>query len=380
MTALLINLLIEKRQKFEHFKITFGDIADLFSECHIKIRGSFSQECLKFVASNYSGALCTYQHLTNNDWVTATSRMLLEVQSRSVFLYFEDHRLVDSKCILKEIMNSFNENRIDYLIYSFYRASSLGPQNLLPLSPVRHILFDQFCLTPANINLLGKICPAYYVFALPCVASAKYFSSILSLESKKIKIYNSFFNKVLFRLFPYPAYRVIFKKINDIISIFNSRLCMYPPNTPFNLEKMWFELSFSSNDEWQFGIAKQELFANYDDDNGAHGESLIKRGLYPFLSEAPIIPNLNLETAIKTKLNLRRFDKFDMLYYSAVRRVSNPPIVDVKVISGRIRLSVLDSIHLLGPGDQRSLYSNIGGQLEALEESLLELQIFDEVF
>ena len=54
-----------------------------------------------------------------------------------------------------------------------------------------------------------------------------------------------------------------------------------PPNTPFNIEKVWFD-NANIVETWKYGILNMELFTNSDEDAGHYGESLIKRGLYPF--------------------------------------------------------------------------------------------------
>ena len=46
MTALFINLRIDKKEKFNLFKTTLTDIEYLFNECHIKIRGKYADDCI----------------------------------------------------------------------------------------------------------------------------------------------------------------------------------------------------------------------------------------------------------------------------------------------------------------------------------------------
>ena len=71
--SLLINIYINSELKFEHFKINFSDICNIFDDIHIKIRGSFKRECIDYVNKNYKNKLFIYQDLTEKDWLKATS-------------------------------------------------------------------------------------------------------------------------------------------------------------------------------------------------------------------------------------------------------------------------------------------------------------------
>ena len=48
-TSLLINVFINNELKFNHFIKTFSDIFNIFDEIHIKVRGLYKHDCLKFV-------------------------------------------------------------------------------------------------------------------------------------------------------------------------------------------------------------------------------------------------------------------------------------------------------------------------------------------
>ena len=70
-----------------------------------------------------------------------------------------------------------------------------------------------------------------------------------------------------------------------------------------NLENNSLELN-SIQKEWKIGIVKFELFANFDDDNNAYGESLIKRGLYPFNSNIEV--KKELDNVVSFEVNLKK--------------------------------------------------------------------------
>jgi|GEM_PF-6263136 len=380
MPALFINVKIDLQDKFDLFKVTIADLTGLFEECHVKIRGIYSKECVEYIQGQLGNKVNFYQELQESDWVAATLEMLGQVKSRSVFLYFEDHRLVGSRLQLEKTLADFDRYNLDYLCYSFFKASQLDVKNLLPLGVTKRELFHEFDLTTQNVALIGKISPGYYTFSLISLISVKYFREVLSLENKTFKIFNKPLASLITRLFPYPRHRAVFKIINHALLALSARLCFFPPSSPFNIENIWFESPPPIDKDWKFGVSKQELFANHDDDNGAYGESLIKRGLYPFTAEASIRPEDVSSEFIKKTIELTQGQCFDLLYHSAVGRIRKPPIVFIRVESGRVLLKLAGSESLMLPGDLRSVYSNKGVVLVADETSILELQIFDELF
>jgi hypothetical protein len=380
--SLLSNIKIDDQEKFNLLKITIVDASQIFDEAHIKIRGVLAKEVVEFINNIGFKRLYLYQELQESDWVDATLMMLNQVRTRSLFLYFEDHKLVGSKSLLEKTIADFESYNLDYLSYSFFKASKLGVENILPLDVIQGEQFDNFSLSTQNIDLVGKISPTYYTFSLVSLCSVDYFRELLSMEKKSFKIYSKLLNVLITRLFPYPKHRSVFYMINKTITSLGVRMCLYPPSSPFNIEKIWFETPFLKKRNWKFGIPKQELFANYDDDNGAYGESLIKKGLYPFVNEIIFSPENKAvsDKFIKRTVELLQGQCFNLLYYSTVGRISKPPIVFIKVTTGVILLKMSDHELVMGPGDSRGIYSNKAAVLEANEAAVLELQVFDEAF
>lgn len=380
MPALLMNLKIDVLEKSEFFKVTLTDVSDLFDECHVKIRGKYSQECIKFAQGKLGRRINLYQDIQECDWVTATLEMLNQVKSRSVFLYFEDHKLVANRQRLEQTLAEFDQSNLDYLCYSFFRASQLDVSNLLPLNVVHKEFFSEFDLSDHKLNLLGKISPNYYTFSLVSVVSVDYFRDILSAENTKYKIFNKWLTSVISRLFAYPSNKKTLKKINLFLSFLYARLCIYPPSSPFNLEKVWFEFSPTSRKWWKFGVLKQELFANYDDDNGAYGESLIKKGLYPFEASSfsrDCFKNMN---NVAHQITLKAGEMFDCTYYSHVGRIRNAPIVQIHVVLGGITVHYKDAVFSLSSGEEQLFYSNLRPVINCVDCAELRIKLFDEIF
>ena len=379
MPALLINIKIDLREKFEIFKITLKDISGLFEECHIKIRGIYSQEGIKYTQSQLGNEVHLYQDLQESDWVASTLEMLSNVRSRSVFLYFEDHKLLGSRKHLERTIADFGKHKLDYLCYSFFKASQLHVKNLLPLGVTQREFFHEFALTAQNIALIGKISPGYYTFSLVSLISVIYFRDVLSAENKRYKIFSKIMASIIARLFPYPTYRAVFNKINHALSPLSVKLCLYPPSSPFDLEKIWFE-AIPIDEGLKFGILKEELFVNYDDDNGAYEESLIKRGVYPFFANSLGRDSAESMNSVECQIALSDGECFDCTYYSHNGRIRRAPEVEIRVVRGRVTVLYQGTSVPLSSGEPRLFYSNLGPIIQCAKSAELTIRIFDEVF
>jgi len=380
MTALLINIKIDQEEKFDIFKITLKDIESLFDECHIKIRGTFADQCFIFAKKLFLNRATFYQEIQERDWIAATTIMIENVKARSVFFYLEDHRLTTSLDDLSLVLKEFDEYQLDYLCYSFFRASVLNINNLLPLNPKHRKTFTEFLLDKKKLNLLRKISPSCYIYSCASISSVHYFKKLLYDENKKFKIYFKYLSSILTIIFPYPKYRIVINFINFFLSIINLRLCVYSPNSPFNIEKMVQEImTFKVNSlkkEWKFGISRNELFANFDDDNGAYGESLTKRGLYPFYIKKEV--NLEVKHHANFTVKLNKGEFYDCTYYSQNHRIAKLPRVFLKVNYGKLKVSYNSKNIKLNVGDFKGFYTNLSPIINCIEDSEIVMSVYDE--
>ena len=381
MTALFINIKIDQEERFDIFKITLSEIESLFDECHIKIRGAFADQCIIFAKKLFEDRARFYQELQEKDWVAATAIMIENVKARSIFSYLEDHKLTTSLDNLNLVLKEFDEHQLDYLGYSFFRASQLELNNLLPLNPQHRKTFGEFLLNKKNKNLLKKISPFFYIYSCVSISSTYYFKKLLYDENKKFKIYLKYLSSILTIFFSYPKYRIIISFINFFLSIINLRLCFYSPSSPFNMEKMNLEITsinFNSLKKWKFGTLKNELFANYDDDNGAYGESLVKRGLYPFDIKQEVNLTQSNHTSFVLKLNTGDF--YDCTYYSQKHRVRIIPTVLIRVNYGKLKINYNNKDIVLKKNDCRAFYTNLSPVINCIEDAEIILSIYDECF
>ena len=376
--SLLINTFINDELKFNHFKLTFSDIYNVFDEIHLKVRGSYKKDCLEYVKSKNIERLYIYQHLSDEDWVSTTLKIVKNITSRSVFLYNEDHKLNCKKSNLRNVITEFNNFGLDFICYSFFKANKLNLSNILPLQPKNKKFINYFDMNKNKLNLIGKISPYYYFVTLISIFSRKYLIFILSSENLLFKIYLLNLNRVISKIMP-STRRYFYEYMNKFLSIFNIAICLYPPYTPFNIEKVWFENSkFKGN--WRYGILNEELFTNYDDDNGHNGESLIKRGLYPFKNKYFIKHLINRKDLLSQfTVYLKKGDEYNCTYFSHKSRITICPVLSIETLSGKVELISKQNNLIHEYKNKIFIFSNMKNKLTARKDSEIKITIYDEV-
>ena len=376
--SLLINSFINNELKFNHFKVTFSEISEKFDQVHIKIRGRYKDECIAFAKTNCKEKIFTYQDLKDDDWLNTTYLIVSKIESKNIFLYNEDHKLYCSSNTFTKVIFDIEKHDIDYMCYSFFKASKLSKHNILPLKPFQGELINYFIINKDNLNLIGRISPNYFHISLISIFSKKYIIEILKKQNFGYKIYIPVLSKLISRLFS-KRRRFFYKYINLILNKINTNLYLYPINTPFNFEKMWFE-NINFKKSFRYAIPNKELFINFDDDNGMYLESLIKRGLYPF-DDKFFLNHLEKRKDLlaKFKLNLKNGEKYDCTFFSSISRINICPVLVIKIIYGEIDIKTKNDNLVLRDKDYIYLYSNLSPVIEAKKNSELEISIFDEI-
>jgi len=377
MTALLVNVRIDSEEKYSFFQKTFSDIYDLFDEVHVKIRGSFSMPCQDFIKNLKVVNLKMYQHLKGDDWFSDTSSMVFCIESDVIFNYVEDHILLNSRDNLSALLKEFLAQKVDFMPYSFYRASKLSENNLLPLIPCTFNFFHVIDLDNKGIQILGKISPNYFIISLLGIFSKKYLEVGFATRNFKLKIYSRYLTSAIKRFFP-ARHQLFLKKINSVLRIFNARIFLTSYASPHDLERKWDDVG--QDQRLRIAIPKEEYFANYDDDNGAPGESLIKRALYPF--------SIFLDDFDESIEGLRPIffrKKMDAgstwlcRYFPEISRIECTPTILVNVLSGLIKIEAQNDCLIKQAGETIAFHSNYAVSVTATRESEFEVFIYDPV-
>ena len=144
-----------------------------------------------------------------------------------------------------------------------------------------------------------------------------------------------------------------------------------------NIEMNSLELN-SFKKKWKFGILKNELFANFDDDNNAYGESLIKRGLYPFSFEKEVNVDIQNHVTFTTKLSAENV--YDCSYYSQIHRIVSLPSVFIKVNYGKLIVNYNSKDIILNKGDYQTFYTNLYPMINCIDDAEIIISVYDECF
>jgi hypothetical protein len=134
------------------------------------------------------------------------------------------------------------------------------------------------------------------------------------------------------------------------------RFIIYPPETPFNLEKSLFDCNLDLL-PIKVGCLKEELFTNWDDDNKLSNSSLIKRGLYPTKLHAKSyigsIPPNTIDYILVAG------ESKDYKYCPDIPRVEELPMKYILVKSGSLVISSLQDSYVLEAGMSMWIHANI---------------------
>ena len=375
--VLLGNIRINSKEELIQLKKSITDLSFSFKEYHLKVRGNLKTEALEFLKSLNLKNSNFYQNLSETDWVLATYEMVQHIDDQSLFIYVNDHFLVSSKDHLDDVIKEFDKNKIDYLRYSFFGGYSLNNENILPFNPSRYSQISKIEIDFHSHDLLNKLSPNYFSFALVSMVSKKLFVKLLKNENMKIKLYSNFFSRIMEFFFGIFTIKKFYFYINYFIKKINIIFTFFDPSSPFNLEKITLE-SKELFSPYRIGILNKELFANFDDDNTVYKSSLIKRGIYPFkeLNPSEKLKDYNFKPIIYSKTLIS--DEEFLLQYSPLKgRIVDIPIIKIEVISGEIEICNKDKQLELGKGGDFIAFSNLYHNVICKEDCKIQLKIFD---
>lgn len=365
MVTAVCNVYINSDHKFEKFRETFPSVYDVSDNWLIYIRGKFSPEVNQFIKKLHDHEKrCTFFiGLYDNDWAKSTRHMLQQSRYDYVYIFLEDHFLLPPLTHFKSVLTDMIDHSLDYFSYSFFNLG-LGNYSVGFLHPEETPHFQIFTYDTSKEPYFKKWHPDWYPFSLVAVSSKQYFEKLLAIESLRVLRVPYKLQAALEMLFGFraPRNRHFWWRCNRWLKYVGIRLTIYSPATPFNLEKSLYDC----NNELlplKVGILKQELFANWDDDNGVTNSSLIKRGLYPKQFLCPHrAPNQGKGDA----LTLVKGDKKEYRHFASLSRCPIP-IKTIKVTKGVLKIVGREETYTVKTGETITFYANIPHTLEAIE-------------
>ncbi|MEO5635384.1 MAG: hypothetical protein ABIP54_01955 [Candidatus Andersenbacteria bacterium] len=355
-------------QKLDLFKEAIARVYAVSDNWLIYIRGSKGPDAIAYMKTlfkDFDSRCKVFDALHENNWAKSTRIMLKYSNYDYVYVFLEDHFLTSSIDVFTQTINEAIQEKIDFFTYSFF---NIGVSNVTigHLYPKNGNLLHSFILQKDTVTLLRKTNSGFYPLSLAGVVKKDFFIKILKIEDAFL-LYVPWIVQVCMEqfFFAYPKNRKFWSQVNRLAIKLGIRFVIYPPATPFNLERSLYDIEESLLPT-SIGVLKSELFANWDDDNKLPNSSLIKQGLYPFKFTIDTSDDSDIrgeEIALHKNQNISR------QYYPDMHRITNLPIVHIKVISGSVQITAGEEHIALQKGESICGASNIPHTIEALEEA-----------
>lgn len=325
-------------------------------------------------SSNYAKYNCVFfKNLHENDWARSTSKMLEKSRYDYLYIFLEDHFLLKSISHFKSVIRDMIRSGIEYFSYSFFNIG-LSINNSEILNPDYSKHFYSFKFGENIIARLRKTNKDFYPFSLACVCTKQYFKNLLNIENK-ILIKVPFLLQVVMEniLFMYPRNRQFWATINRAISPLKIKFVIYTPASPFNLERSLFDIEKELL-PIRVGGLKEELFANWDDDNKLSNSSLIKRGLYPKKFVVENVKRYSNFSVTKTH-SMKKGSTEQKQYYPNIYRILSVPKKRIVVVEGIMRLCARKESYVLKENEGIVIYSNIPHSIVAIRDLIYSSEI-----
>lgn len=370
MITAVCNIFINSQEKLELFKETFQRVYAVSDNWLVNIRGKNRTQAIDFIVASFSDhdSNCIfYSNLDEHNWASATTAMLLDSRYEYIYVYLEDHFLLKPVSHFQTVIQDMKKCQIDYFQYSFFNIG-LSLQNSEVLYPDYSEYFYHFKMQQKNFEFLKRNNRHLYPFSLAGICTKDYFKKLLSIESRHLVRVPSLVQILMENiLFMYPRNRKFWFVVNRYASRLGIRFVIYPKETPFNLEKSLFDCDPSLLPMTVGGL-KEELFANWDDDNRLSNSSLIKRGLYP--------SNLKHQNQDEEQpkggkqYTLRIGESTRHQYTQDVARTEYIAPKYILVKKGILQINADGETYELGEGQSIWLYSNVPHTLMGVQECI----------
>lgn len=375
MLTAVCNVFINSDLKFELFKQTFPRVYGISDNWLVNIRGKHREAVLEYIRENFDDSTknCIFfSSLYDDNWAKSTEKMLEYSKYGCVYIFLEDHFLLKPLDHFKDVIQDMIDSKIEYFSYSFFNIGlSMGSAEGLYPDYSKH--FFSFRFGKKDIENLKKSNRHFYPYSLAGICTRKYFQKLLTIE-KKLLIQVPFLLRALMEntLFFYPRDRAFWFSVNRLISPFGVRLGIYPSATPFNLERSLFDCDPELL-PLKVGGLKEELFANWDDDNKLSNSSLIKRGLYP--ERLRVEGRVMLRPTDGKEYELAKGQSGNYQYCPDVSRVQNLPMKYIHIKRGSMEISSIKESFVLDAGQSAWITANIPHALSAREDCVFWVYI-----
>lgn len=375
MLTIFANMLINSEERFEHLKDSFASFDTVSDDWLINVRGKERDRVIAFLKERL-GDKATFFELLDDDrgWSRNSLDMLKHAKHPYVFIWIEDHMNIASQGYMRSVAEEMAEHDADYLQYSWWQNGKYREKFKKFTHHEGHAIDSVLLEGDAweNHTQSDKQTP---LVSLLGIFHREFLTNILKRD-----LY----------MFPLPFTRFVFKCMTALQRLglrFNqkewflriNRLSGYrfrkfsTKAAPHDVEKPYYRFEILP---FRTAILHQEMFACMDDDDDPSDPySLMTRGMYPIrnrlISWDPGVP-LWKHVSGTTQLAADAAIREAYCYYSAkgVRHVLSREYV--KVLKGRIRISVKNETIELVEGEGAAFFTNIPHEILGLEDSEIE--------
>lgn len=378
MVTVICNVFINSNEKFDLFKQTFPRVYDISDNWLINIRGKYRDDILKYIKTDYVNVeknCIFFSGLDSRDWAKSTQKMLEKSKYDYVYVFLEDHFLLKPLDYFRKVILDMRKNNIDYFQYSFFNVG-LHTNSMENDYPEFTDFFYSFTLQQNRIEEMKRKHRYFFPYSLASISSKEYFLSILRLEKKILVRPIVFLQEILEKtILKYPNNRKFWFILNKFFKNLNIRFVLYPPSTPFNIEKSLFDMDGSLM-PIKIGVLRDELFSNWDDDNGVSDSSLIKRGLYPLCFRADFVNDPPSPDLLREYYQPRG-KSLMFRYYPDKPRITKVPLKYIFVKHGAMQISSLSETISIKKNEQVWVAANIPHSITAQEDCWYYVYIKD---
>src|SRR3989344_5202553 len=373
MLTVFANMLINSEERFEHLKDSFESFDTVSDDWLINIGGKERDRVIVFLKERL-GDKATFFELLDDDrgWAVNSLDMVRHAKHPYVLFWLEDHMNIAPQSYLREVVEEMEKHDADYLQHSWWMNGAYK-RYFDPFDMQRGTSIDTVTIGYEEWKKWRDAGEVVQLISLLGIFEKNFLIKLLQYDRYMLPLSVRpllFRGMTLLQRLGVPLnQKVWFHHINRLLRF---KIRRQPKETPHDFEK---EPSRYDVLPIRTSVAHREIFACMDDDDDpSHRSSLMTRGLYPIRDRL-----ISWDGALPQK-HARRITSLEngaaiceaYCYFSAkgVRHVLSREYI--RVIRGRVRISVKDETIELAEGEGAAFFTNIPHEIVALEDAEIE--------